>query len=87
MSSLPTQVRISITKIEAAPPSAAIRVSYQMHIENSLFSGAVAGGETQRLDEELGLRLEQLIEQIRTKIEQDLGILPSADKELEEEEL
>jgi hypothetical protein len=58
-----------------------------MHIENSLFSGAVAGGETQRLDEELGLRLEQLIEQIRTKIEQDLGILPSADKELEEEEL
>jgi hypothetical protein len=58
-----------------------------MHIENSVFSGAVAGGETQLLDEELGLRLEQLIEQVRIKIEQDLGILPSEDKELNEEEL
>jgi hypothetical protein len=52
-----------------------------------VFSGAVAGGETQLLDEELGLRLEQLIEQVRIKIEQDLGILPSEDKELNEEEL
>jgi len=87
MSSSSSLVRISITKIEAAPPSAAIRVGYQMHIENSVFSGAVAGGETQLLDEELGLRLEQLIEQVRIKIEQDLGILPSEDKELNEEEL
>lgn len=83
-----SRVAIRITKIEIAPPSAAIRVGYQVFIENPAFSGPIAGGETQLVDDELGLRAEQFIQALQSKIEQGLGVEPGAvDEEVEEEEL
>ena len=72
-------LRLDIAKVEVLPVSAQIKVTYIVHFENKVFEGVIGGGETQFMNEELGLQLMSLVEKIRAQIEQDLGIAAATD--------
>ena len=69
-----SDVDIDIVRVEIAPATAEIKVTYIVHLRNKVYEGVVGGGETQFSNETLGPQILELVEKMQAQIKIDLGL-------------
>jgi hypothetical protein len=73
-SSHASDVDIDIVRVEIAPATAEIKVTYIVHLRNRVYEGVIGGGETQFSNETLGPQILELVEKMQAQIRIDLGL-------------